>query len=123
MGRYVTCGEDIVWKYRFGVQPSELYRIEEELGVGKHFLFATEIDRSSQDGFRRRLIEKGNVTEYDDIEGDLLVLRKSDLSDLERHVERLAKDEPEEDFTQMIRRIRDYLASATSDVVELKGEF
>jgi hypothetical protein len=40
MGRYIECkinGElENVWKYVLGAQPSEMYRIYEELGVGEY---------------------------------------------------------------------------------------
>jgi hypothetical protein len=36
MGRRIYCNNDFVWKYIFGKQGSELCRLMEDYGVGKH---------------------------------------------------------------------------------------
>lgn len=61
MGRRIYCGEDFVWKYAFGKQSSEQYRVAEELGIG-------------------RIV---NVSDY----GDTLILSKEDIPALEEYLE------------------------------------
>jgi hypothetical protein len=36
MGRRIYCNGDFVYKYNFGKQESELYKLDEQHGVGKH---------------------------------------------------------------------------------------
>lgn len=69
MGRYITCEingciED-VYKYAFGLQSSEMYRIADELNIGVY---------------------------HEGIEGDTLILERSDIEPLKACVTELRKD-------------------------------
>ncbi len=84
MGRYICCGEDLVWKYALGEQPSEMYRIHEELGIGEYTF---------------------------NEEGDTLILRRSDLELLDRALRelKLTQTQSQNYFLDMIDAICDYM--------------
>lgn len=60
MGRYIDCGEDLVYKYALN-QPSNLYLIHDMLGIGRLNHYTT--DESHGNGCDVLLLTKQNIKE------------------------------------------------------------
>ncbi|MEO0826802.1 MAG: hypothetical protein AAFX95_22985 [Cyanobacteria bacterium J06639_16] len=90
MGRYITCEisgrSQNVWKYAFGDQPSEMYRIYEELGIGEYHPVRF---KSSEDG-TGWIYEY--LSDYEGAERDILILNRSDLGKLKKCLDVLKQD-------------------------------
>ncbi|BAY85910.1 hypothetical protein NIES267_54160 [Calothrix parasitica NIES-267] len=71
----------IVWKYRFGSQPSEMHRIYDDLGIGKYSSNNSNLDE--------------------------LILNRSDIEKLEKEIIEL-EDNPS-NFLDMLEAIRDFM--------------
>lgn len=142
MGRYIQCqinGEfEIVWKYGLGAQPSEMYRIYEELGVGEYhpvlynYKFSQneedqdgltyEYEYDDEDGLTYEYVETGQVAD-----GDILILNRKDIEELKKWLEVLKQDsEKSKDtwFIAMIEAIKNFmLRYPHQEEFVLEGEF
>ena len=114
MGRHIECkiggNYEMVWKYGFGVQDSEMNRISTELGIGEYHLIRY-VENESQEG------EEGVNYEYvpedqTDGDGDILILSRSDVEKLEVQIQSLKKvdaSNTNEWFIAMTEAIRDFM--------------
>jgi hypothetical protein len=132
MGRYISCkiGDEyeVVWKYEFGVQASEMYRINDELDIGEHHLIRYVDDDDEDTDPRYEYVFEGQSDGDDDrVDGDILILHQSDIAKLDTQLELLRKpDLSEEDelFIAMIEAIRDFISEhSAQDKFILEGEF
>jgi hypothetical protein len=125
MGRYISCkiGEEYetVWKYGFGVQNSEMYRICEELGIGEYYWVrysGTEEDPQ---------YEYVSEDEMEDVDGDILILNRQDLDKLEQKIHLLKNSTPADTdqwFIAMLETIRDFMREhSEQDQFIFEGEF
>ena len=83
MGRLVTCNDQIIWKYVFGEQNSEIYRVPEEVGVGVHSLIAYEYDQTQIDG---KWPFKKVDPRTEEFEADVLELSRGDIPKIEKYL-------------------------------------
>ncbi len=87
MGRRIFYNSDCVYKYSFG-QPSEMYRIHEELGIGKYHPIRNNYVRGDE-GFI-------NIPEYlesrIEADGDILILNRKDIQELGQWLDLLRED-------------------------------
>ena len=107
MSRYICCYIDgqwhDVWKYKLGVQPSEMYRIYEELGIGEYHPV----------GISYKTITSKFITtdsyEYQESRSgcshDILILKKEDIPKLNLQLERLKNNDMEKFYCDMIKSI------------------
>jgi hypothetical protein len=127
MGRLVTCGDEIVWKYVFGEQNSEIYRVSEEVGVGYHAFIKYGHDPMEDEEVSYVEVDPSK----DEFEADILRLKKSDLKKLRVFIEKNTKKpslfqrilgkKPNEDFfVSMIAAFADYVEKHGD--IELHGE-
>jgi hypothetical protein len=79
---------ELVWKYVFGAQSSEIYRIYEDLGIGKYHPIRIEY-RENETGEHR-------VYEYletrSGADADILILKQNDVIELSEWIEVLSRD-------------------------------
>ncbi len=127
MGRLVTCGKDIVWKYVFGEQNSEIYRVPEDVGVGEHVFI-----KYTHDPMRDEVVTYIEVDpSKEEFEADILRLKIKDLPILRKYVSentsyipwysKIFGKKPKEDyFVIMLAAFADYIESHGD--VELFGE-
>lgn len=91
MGRSIYCDGEFVWKYAFGAQSSEQYRIFEELGIGEYegVTYTNAKEEYSEEEFQEG-IEEGWIDEEGMIENneDLLILNQSDVPLLEKYLQK-----------------------------------
>ena len=116
--RYISCqiGEEYidVWKYRFGVQNSEMHRVSTELGIGEYHMIRYVDNKDDDDNDDPQLKYEyisEDETEFDDIDGDILILSRSDLEKLDQQIKLLKKSESTEEnkwFIAMLEAIRDF---------------
>lgn len=119
MGRYINCevnGESKeVYKYAFGDQPSEMYRIFTELGIGEYHLITYAYNEEEEDN--EEAYPKEPAIQYideqsDDVEGDILILIRSDIERLNEQIDILAmnkRDKEDEFYMDMIEAICDFM--------------
>lgn len=119
MGRYINCevnGEsETVYKYVLGVQISEMHRISTELGIGEYHLFRyaynEDDDENEEDDAQKPAYEYVDE-QSDDVDGDILILRRSDIGNLNENIDILEankKDEEDEFYIAMIKAIRYFM--------------
>lgn len=89
MGRYINCKiadkYEMVWKYAFGEQNSEMYRISKELAVGEYHLI-----RYTEDSYEYVSEDDCIFSENEmNVDGDILILRKNDIEKLQQQIQRL----------------------------------
>ncbi|WP_332978974.1 hypothetical protein [Microcoleus sp. A003_D6] len=130
MGRYIECkinGElENVWKYVFGAQPSEMYRIYEELGVGEYhpvrYRYEFSENEKDEDDLTYEYVETRQVAE-----GDILILNRKDIEELKTWLEVLKQDsEKSKDtcFISMVEAIKNFmLRYPHQEEFVLEGEF
>ena len=130
MGRYIKCkinGElEYVWKYVLGVQPSEMYRIYEELGVGEYhpirYRYEFSENEEDEDDLTYEYVETGQVAD-----GDILILNRKDIEELKKWLEVLKQDsEKSKDtcFISMVEAIKNFmLRYPHQKEFVLEGEF
>ena len=127
MGRYINCkidGEwEIVWKYVFGAQSSEMYRIHEDLGLGEYHPVCIE-DRKDENGeYLYQYVESRSAADY-----DILILKQDDVVELNEWIEVLEGDtslnKKNKHFIAMLKAMRNFmLARADREEIVFKGEF
>ncbi|MGB3536164.1 MAG: hypothetical protein WBA13_21930 [Microcoleaceae cyanobacterium] len=87
MGRFISCeinGQyEIVWKYGFGVQDSEMYRINTELGIGEYhrirYLSNWEHEKDNDEtGLGYKYLSRDEPAS-----DDILILNRSDVKKLQ----------------------------------------
>ena len=107
MGRYVTCGDDLIWSYVLGRQPSELNRIALDFDVGRlqRYAWSDEDHRYVPVGAQ----DAGDVDE-------LLVLR-SDIHRLRSIASDLEASDTDAFFRGLVEAIVEY-AEERCDVAE-----
>lgn len=71
MGRLVTCDDDYVWKYVFGKQNSELYRVPKEIGVGEYHFVKFDEEKLLNEDIREWMPVNPNEEEF---EAEVLIL-------------------------------------------------
>jgi hypothetical protein len=108
MGRYITCEaagkRETVWKYLFGSQPSEAYRIYEELGIGEYHPFCDDYDDDEAQPRYQYLPTRQGA------DGDILILNRGDLEKLSSCLETLKADGSQAArYIWMIEAIRDFM--------------
>jgi hypothetical protein len=91
MGRYINCKigneHEIVWKYRFGVQASDLHRISTELGIGEYHLirYVDPKSKKEDEDFDYKYVTEDLTDAY----GDVLILSRSDVEKLDTQIQAL----------------------------------
>ncbi|OUR65505.1 hypothetical protein A9Q79_00470 [Methylophaga sp. 42_25_T18] len=127
MGRLVTSGNDIVWKYVVAEQSSEMYRVPIDVGVGEHVLIKYTHDAMRDEEVTYEIVDP----EKEEFEADILKLKKQDLSALKGYVSNnttttpwyfkfIGKKTPENHFVNMVAAFADYVE--LNGDVELFGE-
>jgi hypothetical protein len=130
MGRYIGCkiGDEYetVWKYGFGVQDSEMNRISTELGIGEYHMVRHVYDESEEDDGEDVKYEYVSE-EHMDVDGDVLILTRSDIERLEMQIQSLKKADAsnaDEWFIAMTEAIRDFIIEhSEQDRFVFEGEF
>ncbi|MDJ0724204.1 MAG: hypothetical protein QNJ38_03745 [Prochloraceae cyanobacterium] len=125
MGRYINCqiGDEyeIVWKYGFGVQNSEMHRINTELGIGQYHLIRYLEDENEDDEYE--YLSEAET----DVDGDILILSKGDVQKLEEQLELLKNsDRGDRDkwFIAMLEAIINFIREhSEQDTFIFEGEF
>jgi hypothetical protein len=128
MGRCIESkinGEwEFVWKYVFGAQSSEMYRIYEDLGIGEYHPVSIEY-KDDETG-------KHRVCEYletrSGADADILILKQDDVIELSEWIEILREDsslrKKDECFIAMLEAIRNFmLVHSEHDEIIFEGEF
>jgi hypothetical protein len=127
MGRHINCKIDgkweMVWRYSFGGQTSEMFRIHEELGIGEYYPVCINYVEG----------KNGISCSYEYLEtrkgaqADILILRQKDVPALEEWVEvlsEISKSDQEKWFAGMIEAIHSFmLRHADQDEITFEGEF
>jgi hypothetical protein len=122
MGRYINCevnGEsETVYKYVLGVQISEMHRISTELRIGEYHLIRytyNEDDENEEEDTQKPAYEYVDE-QSDDVDGDILILRRSDIEKLNESIDileaNLASDQKDEEdgfYIAMIKAIRYFM--------------
>ncbi len=128
MGRYVTCGDEIVWKYVFGKQASELYRVPMKTGAGQHNFIKIDQEKVLEGGtIEWRPVDPAE----EEFDAEFLKVTDADIPTLRRYVEEhmpknsffdklLGRRKDPDDFTAMIDAIADYAEGKGE--IELLGE-
>jgi hypothetical protein len=115
---------EFVWKYVFGAQPSEMYRICEDLGIGEYHPVCIE--------YREGEAGKHRVWEYLETrtgaDADILILKQDDVLELSEWLEILREDnslrKKDKYFMAMLAAIRNFmLVHAEHDEIVFEGEF
>ena len=120
MGRYIECkinGKlEYVWKYVLGGQLSEMYRIQEELGVGEYhpvpYCYEFSKNEEDEDDLTDEYVETRQVAD-----GDILILNRKDIEELKIWLELLKQDsEKTKDrwFISMVEAIKNFMLRYTS---------
>jgi hypothetical protein len=140
MGRYISCkvGDEYetVWKYELGVQSSEIYRISSELGIGEYHMIRYREPDKGDNGENAAgydyitdapFSEEIAIDDWEDIDGDILILKKTDVIALDQHLQRL-QQLPEAHahhyFLGMIVAIRNFMVNhSDQDQFIFEGEF
>jgi hypothetical protein len=133
MGRYIECKigneYETVWKYEFGVQDSEMHRISTELGIGEYHMVRHVYDESDKDGGEDVKYEyvSEDYEDHMDVDGDVLILTRSDIEKLEMQIQSLKKADAsnaDEWFIGMTEAIRDFIIEhSEQDRFVFEGEF
>jgi hypothetical protein len=94
MGRYINCevnGEsETVYKYVLGIQISEMHRISTELGIGEYHLIRNaynEDDYENEEDDAQKPAYEYVDEQSDDVDGDILILRRSDIEKLNENID------------------------------------
>jgi hypothetical protein len=127
MGRYINCkiaGKDeMVWKYVFGEQNSEMYRISEELAIGEYHLI-----RYTEESYE--YVSEDDCTFSEDginVDGDVLILHQRDIEKLQQQIQRLKNSDQRTDnqwFIAMVESIINFMIEHSSqDDFIFEGEF
>ena len=114
MGRYIECkinGKlEQVWKQGFGV-PSEMYRINEELGVGEYhpvrYRYEFSENEEDEDDLNYKYAETRQVAD-----GDILILNSKDIEELKIQLELLKQDSEkskDRSFIWMVEAIKNFM--------------
>jgi hypothetical protein len=128
VGRYINCKigneYEIVWKYGFGVQDSEMYRIATELGIGEyHLIRYVDDENGKEDDFIIEYV----LEDQTDVDGDVLILSRSDLGKLEEQIQALRKTNltnSDEWFVAMLEAIQDFIVEhSEQERFIFEGEF
>lgn len=115
---------EFVWKYVFGTQSSEMYRIYEDLGVGEYHPVCIEY-RKDETGEHR-------VYEYletrSGADTDILILKQSNVIELGEWIEVLSGDsslrKKEKYFIAMLEAILSFmLVHSDHEEIIFEGEF
>ncbi|WOO43120.1 hypothetical protein [Rubellicoccus peritrichatus] len=116
MGREVTCDGEFIWRYIYGEQPSELYRVSEELRLGQHhYIIITD---PFCDFYDQEFWKKANpMKERFDV--DVLILKQSHIT----HLERFSNIHPDENFKAMLKAMVEYMKSRKEEAFQFMGEF
>ena len=139
MGRYISCKVgseyETVWKYGLGIQNSDMYRISSELGIGEYHMIRYREPDEESDGDAASydyitdapFSEETAIDDWEDIDGDILILNKADIVALDCHLQRL-QQLPEAHanrwFVGMIAAIRDFMVNhSDQDRFIFEGEF
>ncbi|WP_415882351.1 hypothetical protein [Neptuniibacter sp. QD34_54] len=88
MGRLVTCDEDYVWKYVFGEQNSELYRVPQDVGVGEHHFVKFDEEKLMNEDIQEWIPVDPNAEEF---EAEVLILSAQDLEYISKYIENNTK--------------------------------
>ncbi|ARU57243.1 hypothetical protein OLMES_3202 [Oleiphilus messinensis] len=88
MGRFVTCDDDYVWKYVFGEQNSELYKVPEELGVGEHHFVRFDEEKLINEDIREWIVVDPRTEEF---EAEVLILSDVDLEYISKYIQENTK--------------------------------
>lgn len=128
MGRYVECkinGHwEIVWKYIFGAQSSEIYRIYEDLGLGEYHPVRIE--------YKEDETGKHPIYEYletrSGADADILILKQSDVVELGEWVEVLKTDsslrKKDKYFIVMLEAILNFMLNHSDhEKIIFEGDF
>ncbi len=114
MGRYIQCrvnGEcHSVWKYRFALQKSEMYRISTELNIGEYYLIRYLIENDeTQPNYE--YISKQEFNNSMEIGGDILILNRNDSKQLEIAIEKLKQSSSNKDewYLGMLEAISNFM--------------
>lgn len=83
MGRLVTCNDDYVWKYVFGKQNSELYRVPKDVGVGKHHFVKFDGDKLMNEDIHEWIPVDPSMEEF---EAEVLILSLQDIESISKYV-------------------------------------
>lgn len=127
MGRYISCkinGQwELVWKYGFGTQSSEMYRIHEELGVGEYHPVCIQYQETPAGKLR----SYAYLDTRRGADGDILILRRADIEALGEWLDILSEMcERQKDpwFVAMIEAIQTFVhLHADQEEFLLEGEF
>ncbi len=120
MGRYIECQVgreyEIVWKYGFGVQNSEMMRIHTELGLGEYHLIQYDEE------------EYQYVPEDEmDVDGDILILDRKDIPKLKEQIQLCKgkeKTEADQWYIGMLEAICNFMVEhPEQDQFVFEGEF
>lgn len=111
MGRSIKCEVDgkleTVWKYLFGSQPSEAYRIYEELSIGEYHPFCYDYEDDEENEVQPRY---KHLPTRQGADGDILILNREDLEALSICLETLKADGSQAArYIWMIEAIRDFM--------------
>jgi hypothetical protein len=115
---------EFVWKYVFGAQSSEMYRIYEDFGIGEYHPICIEY-REDETGEHR-------VYEYletrSGADADILILKQNDVVELGEWIEVLSGDnslkKKDEYFIAMLEAIRNFmLVHSDHEEIIFEGEF
>jgi len=128
MGRLVTCDDDCVWKYVFGKQNSELYRVPEEVGVGDHYFVKFDEDKLINEDIREWIPVDPSKEEF---EAEVLILSSQDLECISNYIETntqqpsflkklFSKKEEPDYFIAMLYEFVEY--GSGKEEIELVGE-
>jgi hypothetical protein len=134
VGRYINCKIDdeyeTVWKYGFGVQSSEMHRISTELGIGEYHLIRyldDESDEEDDGNLKYEYVPEAPTNSVNDVDGDILILDRSDVEKLEEQIQSLKKADmtnANEWFIAMVEAIRDFIVEhSEQDRFIFEGEF
>jgi len=128
MGRLVTCDDDYVWKYVFGKQNSELYRVPKEVGVGEHHFVRFDEDKLMNEDVHAWIPVDPSKEEF---EAEVLILSSQDLEYISKFIEEntqqpsflkklFAKKEEPDYFIAMLDAFVEY--GIGKEEIELVGE-
>lgn len=147
MGRYISEGGEIVHKYVFAKQPSEMVRIHTKLGIGKYerpeddigdYLTLTRDDKKVLDEYLTEEIEIRGIEKIDhepitrekilDMWGDLtdgLLDEGIPVGGIKEEILDMLRNNlfPDLHFWLMVKRFRDYMEENDKDEYVFYGEF
>lgn len=127
MGRYINCkinGQwEPVWKYGFGAQSAEMYRIYEELGLGEYHPVCIQYVEDKEG--RRRVYEYLETRKGAD--GDVLILNQRDAEELVEWLEVLkenCKTKKDQWFVAIVEATYKFMVlHSDQEEIVLEGDF